>query len=193
MLRFMGDGDQWAMRRAGESEPRPRSGSTSGITSGPTSGPTSAPMRSPTRAPMTGPTRVDFPVFSPSRTPMNAPTKRPTKSEGINRSAKEVSSQVVEVHLFCFHLFCSWANQKKFTKKSPPFFNAKSSGKCEEIIHKSFLESEQSKNAYRKEITIFEIFSGLLLETPFPRAPGSYLSPKNTDISPAFFALQFTW
>ena len=78
----------WATHRAGESEPRPTSGSTSGTTSGPTS----APTRSPTRAPTTGPTRVDFPVFSPSRTP----TKRPTKAS--TEVPTKVSSRVVEVH-----------------------------------------------------------------------------------------------
>ena len=42
---------QWATHRAGESEPRPTSGSTSGNMSGLASGATSAPTRSPTRAP----------------------------------------------------------------------------------------------------------------------------------------------
>ena len=66
-----------------------------------------APTSGPTRAPTTGPTRVDFPVFSPSRTPAKAPTKRPTKAS--TEVPTKVSSQVVEVHLSCFHLFCSSA------------------------------------------------------------------------------------
>ena len=61
-----------ATHRAGESGPRPTSGSTSG--------PTRWPTRWPTRAPTTAPTRVDFPVFSPSRTPTTkASTEVPTK------------------------------------------------------------------------------------------------------------------
>ena len=68
----------WARHRAGESEPRPTSGSTSGTTSGPTSGPTSASTRSPTRAP----TRLDFPVFSPSRTPHES--SHETSHEGVH-------------------------------------------------------------------------------------------------------------
>ena len=79
----------WATHRAGESEPRPTSGSTSGTTSGPTSGPTSAPTRSPTRAPTTGPTRVNFPVFCPLKDNTKAPTKRPTSHEGVHGSAHE--------------------------------------------------------------------------------------------------------
>ena len=62
-----------------------------------------------TRAPTTGPTRVDFPVFSSSRTPTTGPTKRPTKAS--TEVPTKVSSQVVEVHLSCFHLFCSSAIQ----------------------------------------------------------------------------------
>ena len=100
-------GNEWATHRAGESETRPTSGFTSGTTSGPTSGPTSAPTRSPT----TGPTRVDFPVFSLSRTPTKCPTKASTEVP------TKVSSRVVEVHLSCFHVFCSSANE-------PPFFQS---------------------------------------------------------------------
>ena len=38
---------------------------------------------------------------------MKAPTKRPTKES--TEVPKKVSSQVVEVHQSCFHLFCSLA------------------------------------------------------------------------------------
>ena len=70
--------ESWATHRAGESEPRP----TSGTTSRPTSGPTSASARSPTRAPTT----VDFPVFiSLSKTP----TKRPTNASTFSVQKRE--------------------------------------------------------------------------------------------------------
>ena len=94
----------WARHRAGESEPRPTSGSTSGTTSGPTGGPTSSSTRSPTRAPTTGPTRLDFLVFSPSRTPHESSYE--TSHEGVHGRAHEWT---VGVHLSCFHLFCSSA------------------------------------------------------------------------------------
>ena len=45
-----------------------------------------------------------FGVFSPSRSPTIAPTKSPTKASTEVRT--KVSRRVVEVHLFCFHLFC---------------------------------------------------------------------------------------
>ena len=89
------NGQCWATPRAGESEPRPTSGSTSGTTSGPPSRPTSAP----TRAPTTGPTTADFPVFNPSRTHTKAPTRRPTNVS--TEVPTKVSGEVVEVHLSC--------------------------------------------------------------------------------------------
>ena len=48
------------------------------------------------------------------------------------------------VRIFCALFPGRWRPQK-FHQKSPPFFNAKSPGKFEENIHKSFLESMQTK------------------------------------------------
>ena len=88
---------RWATHRAGESEPRP--------TSGTTSGPTSAPTRSPTKPPRQDP-RGLISLFSslqglPRKLPRNVPRRR-------HGSAHE---SVVEVHLSCFHLFCSSARR----------------------------------------------------------------------------------
>ena len=51
----------------------------------------------PTRAPM----RVDFACSSPRKLPRNVPRRCPQKCP------RKVFSQVVGVHLSCFHLFCS--------------------------------------------------------------------------------------
>ena len=73
--------NQWATRRAGESEPRPTSGSTRGTTSGATSGPTRAPTRSLTRAPTTGPRGLipNFLPFKDSHESSRVPRRRPQK------------------------------------------------------------------------------------------------------------------
>ena len=41
--------------------------------------------------------------------------------------------------------FVGDGDQEKFTKKNPPFFNAKFPGKLAKKFHKSFLERGQSK------------------------------------------------
>ena len=45
-----------------------------------------------------------FPCFLPTKAPTKCPTKASTEVP------MKVSTQVVEVHLFCFHLFCSSTN-----------------------------------------------------------------------------------
>ena len=67
-----------------------------------TSAPTRAPMKAPTRAP----TKIVFSCSlpfkdSPRKLARNVPRRRPLKCP------RKVSTQVVEVHLSCFHLFCS--------------------------------------------------------------------------------------
>ena len=51
----------------------------------------------PTRAPTTGPTRVDFPVFQPFKDSHESSHETP-------QVPTRVSTQVLEVHLSCFHL-----------------------------------------------------------------------------------------
>ena len=81
-------------------------------TSGPMSGSTSGLTSPPTRAPTGAPTKVDIPCSQPfedSRLPAkvlrNVPRRCPRKRP------RKVSTQAVEVHLSCFHLLCSSANQ----------------------------------------------------------------------------------
>ena len=58
----------------------------------------------------------------------------------------EFSSEISPSFLRSFPaLFASKGRPEKIHQKSPPFFNAKSPGKFEEKIHKSFRESGQSK------------------------------------------------
>ena len=87
-------------QRAGESEIRP--------TRGPRVDPRVRPRERP-RHPCDITHDVWFALFSALQgIPTKAPTKRPTKAS--TEAPTKVSSQAVEVHLSCFHLFCFSAN-----------------------------------------------------------------------------------
>ena len=70
----------------------------------------------------------------------------PSDSNFSSRVLPRISFRIFPEVLDDFSCFISWETETtiKIHQESPPFFNAKSPGKFEKKIHKSFLESRQS-------------------------------------------------
>ena len=69
-------------------------------------GPRERPRECPRKPPREPPPELSLPVLSPLKTLTKVPTKRPTKVSTPRRCPRKVSSEVVGIHLSCFHLFC---------------------------------------------------------------------------------------
>ena len=81
---------------------------TSGSTSVPTSGPTKAPTRAPTKVRTRVPATVHFPVSALRGLLTKVPTKDPTRVS--TEVPTKVSTTAVDLHMSCFHMFCSLPN-----------------------------------------------------------------------------------
>ena len=108
-------------------------------------------------------------LFQASRTPTKAPTKRPTKAS--TEVPTKTSSQVVEVHLFCFHLFCSSASTASNTELSEFFCPHQAPRRELSEFLSAFYLCAQANSPSLPQNSVSSLFRNSTLETvfrPFP-------------------------